>query len=401
MKAVVVSLFFFTLFALSVCEDFYFEERFSDKSLDGWVVSKMDEANLGKFEVANPKEPSGDDTEQGLRTTEDAKFYRISRVFDKPLNNKDENLCVQFTVAHEQNIDCGGGYIKLFGKVFDPELLDGDTPYSIMFGPDTCGFDKSLVHLIFSHNQKNHLIKKEIPGKRDENTHLYTLILKPDNTFEVKIDEESVRTGSLSEDWDMLESKMIDDPSVSKPSDWVDLELIDDPEDKKPEDYDQPETIEDPDAKKPDDWDDEMDGDWARPTVPNPAFKGEWSSKKIPNPLFKGEWEHPQIPNPNFVDEPDLYSRTMKGVGFDIWQVKSGSLFGNLIISTNLKDCEDHAMYWHRRNAFEKNKAAEKEKKEAEADKPTDSSKKEEEEEGDEVEEAQEQKSEEKKHEEL
>ena len=69
----------------------------------------------------------------------------------------------------------------------------------------------------------------------DEFTHLYTLIVRPDNTYEVKIDNSNVQKGSLEEDWDFLPPKTIPDPDAKKPEDWDDRPKIDDPEDEKPE----------------------------------------------------------------------------------------------------------------------------------------------------------------------
>ena len=40
-------------------------------------------------------------------------------------------------------------------------------------------------------------------------THLYTLIVKPDNTYEVLIDNEKAESGSLEDDWDFLAPKKI------------------------------------------------------------------------------------------------------------------------------------------------------------------------------------------------
>ena len=69
----------------------------------------------------------------------------------------------------------------------------------------------------------------------DEFTHLYTLIVKPDNTYEVRIDGSKVESGDLEADWDFLPPKKIKDPEAKKPEDWDDKKKIDDPEDKKPE----------------------------------------------------------------------------------------------------------------------------------------------------------------------
>jgi calreticulin len=99
------------------------------------------------------------------------------------------------------------------------------------------------------------------------------LIVRPDNTYEVKIDNSKVESGKLEDDWDFLQPKKIKDPEAKKPEDWDDNEKIDDPDDTKPEDWDKPEHIPDPDAKKPDDWDDEMDGEWEPPMIDNPEYK--------------------------------------------------------------------------------------------------------------------------------
>ena len=89
--------------------------------------------------------------------------------------------------------------------------------------------------MIFEHKGKNHLIKKDIRCKDDVFTHLYTLIVNTDGTYEVLIDNESAQTGSLTDDWDFLPPKTIKDPEAKKPDDWVDQAKLDDPEDVKPE----------------------------------------------------------------------------------------------------------------------------------------------------------------------
>ena len=164
-----------------------------------------------------------------------------------------------------------------------------------------------------------------ICSQDDVYTHLYTLIVRADNTYEVKIDNKKVESGELEADWDFLAPKKIKDPGGKKPEDWDDNEKIDDPEDSKPEDWDQPEHINDPDAKKPDDWDDEMDGEWEPPMIDNPDFKGEWKPKQIPNPNYKGPWIHPEIDNPDYVADDSLYKFSDIGaIGFDLWQVSNG-----------------------------------------------------------------------------
>ena len=70
----------------------------------------------------------------GLHTTTDARFYAASAKFDKSVSNEGKTLVIQFTVKHEQNIDCGGGYVKLFDSSLNQKQMHGETPYLIMFG---------------------------------------------------------------------------------------------------------------------------------------------------------------------------------------------------------------------------------------------------------------------------
>ncbi|CAN0259635.1 unnamed protein product, partial [Phaeothamnion confervicola] len=112
----------------------------------------------------------------------------------------------------------------------------------------------------------------------DQVTHLYTLHVKADATYEVFIDQQSVKSGKLEEDWDFLPPKEIEDPDQSKPADWVDETRIPDPEDKKPEGWDDvPSELPDAAGEKPDDWDDAEDGEWEPPMIPNPEYKVRWS----------------------------------------------------------------------------------------------------------------------------
>jgi calreticulin len=324
------------LFALASAK-VYFKETFDKDWEKRWVksTSKEAEGTQGKWEVSAGSFYNDAEEDKGLRTTEDARFYQISAEFPE-FSNKGKDLILQYTVKHEQKIDCGGGYIKILPATgVDQKTFNGDTNYNIMFGPDICGSSTRKVHVIFTNKGKNHLIKKEIPCETDEFTHTYTLTVKPDNTYLVHIDGKEVGKGSLKEDWDILPPKEIKDPKASKPADWVDEKMIPDPTDKKPEGWDDiPKEIADPAATKPEDWDDELDGEWERPMIANPEYKGEWSPKMIDNPAYKGEWVHPMIPNPDFKDDDTLYLyESNKYVGIEVWQVKSGTIFDNIIIT--------------------------------------------------------------------
>jgi len=313
----------------------YLNEEFLTESYKGqWIESTFKGADQGKFSWTAGKFYNDAEKDKGIQTSQDAKFYGISSKIDKPFSNEKKKLVLQFQVKHEQTIDCGGGYLKLMGSNIDQGNFHGETPYHIMFGPDICGLSTKKVHVIFNYNGQNLLVKKDIRCKDDEFSHVYTLIVSPDNTYEVLIDNEKVESGNLEDDWDFLAPKKIKDPNSKKPEDWEDNEKIDDPKDAKPEGWDKPKTIADPKAKKPEDWDDEMDGEWEAPQIDNPEYKGDWKPKQVDNPKYKGPWVHPEIANPDYKPDSNLYLyKDIGSVGFDLWQVKSGTIFDNILIT--------------------------------------------------------------------
>lgn len=202
-----------------------------------------------------------------------------------------------------------------------------------MFGPDKCGHNNK-VHFIFNHKnpktgeyEEKHL-KTPPTASIVKTSELYTLIVNPNNTFSIQKNHETVREGSLLEDFapSVNPEAEIDDAEDTKPDTWVDDARIPDPEATKPEDWDEdapyetvdeeatipedwlenePLTIPDPEAEKPEDWEDEEDGDWIAPTVPNPKCAdasgcGPWSKPMIKNPEYKGKWTAPYIDNPEY-----------------------------------------------------------------------------------------------------
>merc|ERR1719251_440754 len=150
---------------------------------------------------------------------------------------------------------------------------------------------------------------------------------------------------------------MMDDPEDKKPEDWVDNSMMDDPEDKKPEDWVDEKRIVDSDAKKPDDWDDEEDGEWEAPMKDNPAYKGDWNVKRISNPAYKGIWEAKKIANPEYEDDNMVYKYNDFGfIGFDLWQVKGGTIFDNIIVTDDKAEADSFAAKWKALSEIENSK---------------------------------------------
>lgn len=139
------------LAAAAVTAEVYFEEGFKDDSWQKtWVQSEHKGVEYGKFVHTAGKFFNDAEADKGLQTSQDARFYALSNKFT-PFSNKDDTLVVQFSVKHEQNIDCGGGYLKVFDCSVDQKDLHGETPYLLMFGPDICGPGTKKVHVIFSY----------------------------------------------------------------------------------------------------------------------------------------------------------------------------------------------------------------------------------------------------------
>merc|ERR1711981_712882 len=207
----------------AVAAEVYFEEDFSGDWESRWVQSENKD-DLGKFVAAAGI--NGDASNLGLKTSQDAKFYGISAV-TKDFSTKDKPLVVQYSVKHEQGIDCGGAYLKLGPAPFDGKKFHGETVYNVMFGPDICGMTKR-THLIFNYKEKNLLKDKDLRTESDELTHIYTLVVKPDN-------------------WDDESDGAWEAPQIDNP---------------------------------------DFKGEWKAKRIANPAYKGVWAPKKIANPKF-------------------------------------------------------------------------------------------------------------------
>jgi calreticulin len=326
--------------ALASATTFY-KEEFDASWTSRWVQSEHKKADgtAGELKLASGSWYGDAEKDKGVQTSQDARFYAYTSKFT-PFSSIGKDLVLQFSAKHTQKIDCGGAYIKLLPADVDQAKFNGDSQYYIMFGPDVCGTSTKKIHVIFNYNGKNLLIKKEITAPIDQLTHVFTLIVTADGSYEVLVDGERKEGGRLEDDFDFLPAKMIKDPSVSKPADWVDEPLMDDPEDVKPADWDNtPKEIPDPEAEKPSDWDDEADGEWEAPMIANPEYKGAWKAKRIANPAYKGKWTHPEIANPDYKEDANIgHYADVGAVGFELWQVKAGTIFDNILVTDSKEE---------------------------------------------------------------
>uniref|UniRef100_A0A8C1KC91 Calnexin n=1 Tax=Cyprinus carpio TaxID=7962 RepID=A0A8C1KC91_CYPCA len=363
----------------------YFAESFDKGTLQGsWCVVLC----VGKWEVEEMKDTKlpGD---KGLVLKSKAKHHAISALLLRPFTFDTKPLIVQYEVNFQTGIDCGGAYVKLLAQTPDLDLEEfvDKTPYTIMFGPDKCGEDYKL-HFIFRHKnpktgefEEKHAKKPDADLRTyytDKKTHLYTLVLNPDNSFEILIDQTVVNSGSLLNDMTppINPPAEIEDPDDHKPEDWDERPKIQDPDSVKPEDWDEdapakipdedavkpdgwldeePEYIGDPDALKPEDWDEDMDGEWEAPQIPNPICEtapgcGPWERPMIDNPNYKGKWKPPMIDNPNYqgvwkprkIPNPDFFEdlhpfrmTPFSAVGLELWSMSSDIFFDNFFVTSD------------------------------------------------------------------
>ncbi|KAM5229767.1 calreticulin-3 isoform 1-T1 [Hipposideros larvatus] len=305
----------------------YFQEEFLDgeRWRNRWVQSTND-SQFGHFRLSSGKFYGHKEKDKGLQTTQNGRFYAISARF-KPFSNKGKTLVIQYTVKHEQKMDCGGGYIKVFPADVDQKNLNGKSQYYIMFGPDICGFDIKQVHVILHFKNQYHSNKKPIRCKVDGFTHLYTLILRPDLTYEVKIDGLAIESGSIEYDWNLTslkkmekslaESKDREQGKEDKLQDWEKHFL-------------------DAGASKPSDWNSELDGDWQAPMLQKPPYQDGLK----PEGIEKDVWLHQKMKNTNYLTEYDLSEfENIGAIGLELWQVRSGTIFDNFLIT----DDEEYA----------------------------------------------------------
>lgn len=380
-----------------------FIEQFTDDWTKRWSPSTATKETkdggevfsyVGKWEVEEPTVYPGILGDKGLVVKSKAAHHAISAPLKVPLDNTNKTLVIQYEVKLQNGLECGGAYLKLLTvseKGIHAEAFSDKTPYTIMFGPDKCG-STNKVHFIFRHKnpktgeyEEKHMTSAP-SAKITKLSALYTLVIRPDNSFEIQINNESVKTGNLLKDFSpsVNPPDEINDPNDKKPDDWVDNPRISDPDAKKPDDWDEdapfeildedaekpegwlddePSSIPDPGAKKPEDWDEEEDGDWIAPSIlnpkceeapgcgewkrpmkKNPKYKGKWYPPEIDNPAYKGPWAPRKIPNPDYFEDsqPSNFEK-IAAIGFELWTMQNDILFDNIYIGHSEEGAKNFA----------------------------------------------------------
>jgi len=363
---------------LPTCDLLYYE-NFSDPFvLKRWVVTKHFR-NTGKWAVEQSYPLQSRKGERAIVAKTKEKTHSISTVFPSPIYTPNETIVIQYEARAQFLYVCASMKLKVFvDPRFDPADMNNDTARILEFGPERCYNHNQTVLNMFSGDVK-HTLKDKIPVPVDEIVHLYTLVLRPNNTFEVLIDMKSMYNGSFIESFvpAFIEPELINDPNDIKPNNWVDEMFIIDESAVKPDDWDEnePKTIPDPkkkripfgwlvdeqtmipdpNAKKPEEWNEGHLGEWKAPMIknpkcmraigcgpyqppeiPNPKYKGKWTKPLINNPRFIGQWKPKQINNPKYLGPQLPFSiPPIIGIGFDIWGAHHDIMITNVLISNN------------------------------------------------------------------
>lgn len=323
------SCLFAILVALSQAKVFL-DERFEEPEVlfgaKSWIPTKESvESSIGEqLRHGNWDVQAGE-----LVAPEAGVFYALHKHLPETLSTETRDIVVQFTARMPEQPTCGGNYIKLLPSNFGEGPFTTESKYVIMFGPEQCSGQQEL-NIIIQHNGNDFFCKKKVPMGADQLNHLYTLVLKSDGSYEVLVDETSMIKGQILEDWDFAEPKMIPDPNAVKPEDWDDRPAI-----PNPEYISIPEFIPDPKATKPEDWDEAEQGEWQIPQIMNPVLL--MTPPMIENPNYKGEWHAPLVENPKYDPNARHIFEDISAVGLDLWHLKGGSTFDNLLVTDSLE----------------------------------------------------------------
>lgn len=402
---------FFIAFVVSlsllsrVSAEILFQETFDENPFDsGRFFISNDEKYAASEEYvrwkAQDKPIAGFEHDKGLQLTKDFMHYGVAHQFERPIfPHEHDMIVIQYQLKLEESLTCGGAYIKLFRPNDMPlASFNGATPYSIMFGPDRCGVSDK-IHFIIQYQNPTNMEWEEkhwnetTPTFKDLDEHLYTLVIRKDNSFQIfvdSLDSDKLKGNLLTHFIPSINPPAeIDDPDDVKPDNWVDISEIVDATAVKPDDWDEdqpnmipnpdatkpanwdedePETIPDPSAVRPEGWDDEEDGEWEKPTIPNPKcgesgcgkwtapmmrnplYKGRWSPPLIPNPDYKGVWAPRKIANPHFFETESPFDSLapLVGIGVEIWTTVGGIFFDNFIVTNSMADVGQFAYHTFR-----------------------------------------------------
>lgn len=340
----------------------FYEAFTSDSYKKRWVLGSRYYISRN-VSVHFLREPNTIENERALVFKQPNAYYSLSSPVKNPISLDKDSFALQFEARLNPSSKKYNISLKLFNE-YNPIALDERTPYILSFGFEY--IENLMIQFKFFHK---HLttgetrllsLKEPYPVPIDELNHVYTLIVRKNQTFSILIDNNEVRNGNFITSFDPPPSGPLDlpDPNHIKPDDWEEkIQYIPDPAAKMPSHYsdsvdyyiplDKPvgrwlETEKyvhhDNAYSKPEEWDDELFGEYIYPLKinsrcfnshvsgcgkyysgfrVNPNHSSQWIHPTIKNPKYKGKWVQRRIPNPNYmVDISPFKFPEVHGIGF-------------------------------------------------------------------------------------
>lgn len=235
------------------------------------LTNSGDLPSAGQFDVSAGRWHSSDSlSDAGLHTPDDSRYYAISSPLPPSLAKPPSTLVLQFSLKHEQFIECGGGFLKLLDSSLDQDNFNGDSSYLVKFGQDNCGTEVRhiVVHIPVKGGQGDGELVWKFPIRSldDRLTHFYTLILdQAAGEVELRLDGQT----ALSDDGIRVKGAYKDMFALKRKA---------------------------------------ADGSW---------LTEDWSDSRSL-----------------------LLSDSLAFIGFELWQVKGGSVFDDLLVADSVADAE-------------------------------------------------------------
>ena len=116
-----------------------------------WVESTDPAYKATDFKLVDTKEIDGGDKVLSPEISAEGNHFAIAAHLPVPVPFADAPpLVFQYEVTYASPVSCGGSYVKLLTESDEKASdLNGDSKYTIMFGPDYCGGNKK-IHFIFT-----------------------------------------------------------------------------------------------------------------------------------------------------------------------------------------------------------------------------------------------------------
>lgn len=147
--------------------------------------------------------------EMGIKTMTNNGKYQISADIGQTISNEGKMLIISYCLKMDQDPDCGGGYIKLFPEGLDQKMMSENSTFYLMFGPDVFLHYKHDVQLFYNYEGTVYENRRPLKMADGPCYNMYTLIIYPNSTYEVRINNELYRAGPFCEDFNMIPRRKV------------------------------------------------------------------------------------------------------------------------------------------------------------------------------------------------